>query len=125
MASLASLRQVGRSAAAQSGPKLRVIDQRSLRSRALRRLVYLAICALLVAALFSVALLQAQLVQGQQYLDNHRLELRQAQAERARLVRDVDIASSPESIVTRAGALGMLRAADPVYFTAVREVATP
>jgi cell division protein FtsL len=119
MVSLASLREVGRTAAAQSGPKLRVIDQRSLRQRAIRRGVYVTVCVLLATALFAVAFLQAELVQGQQVLDQNRLALRQAEAERARLTHEVDIASSPESIVARATAMGMVRAADPIYFTAI------
>lgn len=119
MVSLAALRSASRATVA-TRPKLRLIDQRTIRSAARRRLLYLGLCFVLVAGLFAVALVQAQLVQGQQQLDELRTGRDIAVAERARLQRQVDIASSPDAIVSQALDLGMVRAADPVYFTAIR-----
>ena len=122
MVSLAALRQSGRESAVHARPNLKVIDQKSLRSRAVRRGIYFMACIAVVAGLFGVALVQAQLVQEQQKLDELRSRLDDAQAERALLTQRVDIASSPEAIVTRATDLGMVRAADPIYFPAIRGV---
>lgn len=70
-----------------------------------------------VGALFAVASVQASLVGGQQDLDQLRSRIGELGAERARLERAVDQASSPAVITGRAGELGMVRAANPVYLT--------
>lgn len=121
MVSLASIREAARPAGA-TRPNLRVIDRKSVRAGAIRRAVYICATSVVVVGLFAVAFVQAQLVEGQRELDSMRQELDIAQEERAELVRDVDIASSPGAIVARAEALGMVRAADPIYFNAVREM---
>lgn len=122
MVSLAALRQSGRESASHARPNLKVIDQKSLRSRAIRRGIYFVVCVAVVAGLFGVALVQAQLVQEQQELDELRVRLDEAETRRALLTQQVDIASSPEAIVTRAAELGMVRAVDPIYFPAVRDL---
>ncbi len=101
-------------------PRLRLIDRSVLRRLAVRRIAYFSTCIVLVIGVFAVALAQAELVERQHRLDQTRRSLDEAEAELARLQRDVDRASSPEVIVSRAAALGMVRAAEPVYFTAVR-----
>lgn len=121
MVSLAAIREAARPAGA-TRPNLRVIDRKSVRAGAIRRAIYICATSLVVAGLFAVAFVQAQLVEGQRELDRLRQDLDIAQDQRAELVRDVDIASSPSEIVARAEALGMVRAADPVYFSAVREL---
>ena len=121
MVSLAAIREAARPAGA-TRPNLRVIDRKSVRAGAIRRAIYIGVTSLVVVGLFAVAYVQAQLVEGQRELDRLRQELLIAQEARAELVRDVDIASSPGEIVARAEDLGMVRAADPVYFTAVREL---
>ncbi len=70
---------------------------------------------LLLGALFTVAYVQAGLVAGQQDLDTTRDRIDELEAERARLERAVDEASSPAAITGRAAELGMIRAEDPVY----------
>ncbi len=121
MVSLAAIREAARPAGA-TRPKLRVIDRKSVRASAIRRAIYICATSLVVIGLFAVAFVQAQLVEGQRELDRLRQDLDVAREQRAELVRDVDIASSPGAIVARAEDLGMVRAADPIYFTAVREL---
>lgn len=104
----------------RSRPQLRVIDHRSLRSQANRRSMYLAAGLLFVLGLFAVALAQAELVKGQAELDQLRTHLEDVEARREMLRREVDQASAPDDVVSRARALGMVRASDPVYFTALR-----
>ncbi|MDA3039731.1 MAG: hypothetical protein O3C27_09420 [Actinomycetota bacterium] len=101
-------------------PRLHLIDRAALRRLAARRVAYFTTCFLLVAGVFAVALAQAELVQRQHRLDQTRRSIVEADAELARLEREVDRASSPAVIISRANALGMVRAAEPVYFTAVR-----
>ena len=103
-------------------PRLRLIDHRVLRRLAVRRLIFTMMCALFALGIFAVALAQAELVEGQRRMDETRRSLTEVQAEKARLEREVDRASSPAEIVDRARAMGMVRAADPVYFMAVRPV---
>ncbi len=119
----AARRKPSSTAAVTERPRLRLIDRRVLRRLAVRRLAYTTACLVLVVGIFAVALAQAELVKGQQQLDETRRELDDAQALRARLEREVDRASSPDEIVSRARVLGMVRAADPIYFTAVRPLA--
>lgn len=119
MVSLAAIRQASR-VEGTPRPNLKVIDKKSVRAGALRRFVYFSASLLVVVALFGVAFVQAKAVEGQRELDQLRQELDAARSVRAELVRDVDIASSPGAIVARAEGLGMVRAADPVYFTAIR-----
>lgn len=102
--------------------KLRVVDKAALRRRARQRTLLTLAAALVTASLFGVALLYGQLVEGQQELDTMRAEIAQAEAERARLEREVAVASTPDAIVERAIELGMVRAVDPQYLVAVRTV---
>lgn len=100
--------------------RLRVVDPVAMRSRARRRLATFAVFGVVIVAMFAVAFVHAQLVRRQGELDDMREQVAQAEAEQARLTRDVVIASAPDSIVNRAMALGMVRAAEPVYLVAVR-----
>ena len=105
-------------------PKLRVVDKAVLRRRARQRTLMTLSAGLVTVALFAVALLYGQLVEGQKDLDTMRSEIAQAEAERARLEREVAVASTPDAIVERAFELGMVRAVDPQYLIAVRAVGT-
>ncbi len=105
-----------------SKPKLRVVDKAAMRRRARQRTLLTMAAGLVTTALFGVALLYGQLVEGQQETDTMRAEIAQAEAERARLERDVAIASTPAEIVRRATALGMVRAQNPQYLIAVRAI---
>ena len=75
---------------------------------------------LLVVALFSVATTQAYLVKSQQDIDEVRQEIREARVERARLQRQVDTASAPQSIIDRADDLGMVPSGEPTHLQATR-----
>ncbi len=103
-------------------PKLRVIDKADLRRRTRRRTLLTLAAAFVATALFSVALLYGQIVEGQKDIDTMRAEIAQAEADRAKLERQVAIASTPDAIVQRAFDLGMVRAIDPHYLIAVREI---
>ena len=103
-------------------PKLRVVDKAVLRRRARQRTLLSLAAGLVTIALFGVALLYGQLVEGQKELDTMRAEIAQAEADRARLEREVAVASTPDAIVERAFELGMVRAVDPQYLIAVRPV---
>lgn len=103
-------------------PKLRVVDKAALRRRRRQRTLLTFAAVIVTSALFGVALLYGQLVEGQQDIDELRTEIAQAEAERARLEREVAVASTPEAIVQRAFQLGMVRALDPQYLVAVRPV---
>lgn len=101
-------------------PSLRVIDQASLRSRARRRTMALTTFIILLAGSFAVALVQAQLVANQHDLDLLRGRLLEAEADRARLARQVEEASAPGAIIEHAELeLKMVRAVDPVYLAPV------
>lgn len=114
-------RPAGRGRAA-SAPSLFLIDFVALRSRARRRRLLFISLTLLVGVFFGVALVQAQLVQTQSELDALEAEIGQLENDIALLERDVVVASSPEEIVRRARALGMVRAVRPVYLVAARPV---
>lgn len=100
--------------------KLRIVDKKALRRRRRQRTLLTFAAAVVTVALFGVALMYGQLVEGQQNIDELRSEIAQADADRARLQREVAVASTPESIVERAFQLGMVRALDPQYLVAVR-----
>lgn len=102
--------------------KLRVVDKAALRRRARQRTLLTLAAVLVTLSLFGVALLYGQLVEGQRELDTLRAEIAQAEAERARLEREVAVASTPDAIVQRAFELGMVRAVDPQYLSAVRSL---
>lgn len=102
--------------------KLRVVDKAALRRRARQRTLVSLAAGLVTLSLFGVALLYGQLIEGQKELDTMRAEIAQAQAERARLEREVAVASTPDAIVQRAFELGMVRSVDPQYLTAVRSI---
>ncbi len=102
--------------------KLRVVDKKVIRRRRRQRTLISLSGAVVTVALFGVALMYGQLVEGQQDVDELRAEIAQADADRARLEREVAIASTPEAIVQRALELGMVRALDPKYLVAVRPV---
>ncbi len=104
-------------------PKLRVLDRASMRRSARRRLFVSTSIVLIAATLFGVALLYARLVEGQQYVDQVRVDIAQAEADRARLERNIAIASTPDAIVQRAVEFGMVRAVNPEYLVAVRSTA--
>ena len=106
----------------QKPPKLRVVDKADLRRRRRRRTLLTLAAAFVTTALFAVALLYGQIVEGQQDLDTMRSDIAQAEADRAKLERQVAIASTPDAIVQRAFELGMVRAIDPQYLIAVRQV---
>ncbi len=101
-------------------PNLRVVDKAALRRRTRQRTLLTLAATVVTTALFGVAFLYGQLVEGQQEVDMMRAEIAQAEAERARLERDVAVASTPDAIVQRAHALGMVRSVDPQYLIAVR-----
>ncbi len=109
-----------RTKTASKKPKLRVVDKAAMRRRTRQRTLLTFAATVVTTALFGVAFLYGQLVEGQQEVDTMRAEIAQAEAERARLERDVAVASTPDAIVQRAIALGMVRAVDPQYLIAVR-----
>lgn len=98
---------------------LRLVDPRVAQMRARRRRTVAVSMMVLVAGMFVVAYAQARLVEGQHELDQLRTEVAEARKVRAQLERDVVEASSPTAITDRARALGMVRAADPLYIVAV------
>ena len=103
-------------------PKLQVLDQVAVRRRARRRNALLLLFVVVLNGLFLVAFVHARLVESQQDLDLMRARITELQAERAQIERAVDEASSPSIIVSRAAALGMVRAESPVYLAAVRDI---
>ncbi len=107
----------GRQAAAR--PQLRVLDQAAVRRRARRRNALILLFLTLLSALFVVAFVHAHLVATQQDLDQTRADIADLRNERSRLERAVDQASSPALIVERAGELGLVRAAQPVFLVSV------
>ena len=108
--------------AKKAKPKLRVVDKKAIRRRRRQRTLLSFAAALVTVALFGVALMYGQLVEGQQQIDELRADIAQGNADRARLEREVAIASTPEVIVERAFELGMVRALNPQYLVAVRPV---
>ncbi len=122
-------RAVDRSPARRDGatqrtarPKLRVVDHRRIKQAARRRRVGLWIASALAIGMFVSALAQAELVRGQQDLNQMRVQVAENRTERARLEREIVMASAPHVVVDRARALGMVRATEPQYFPAVRAV---
>ncbi|MEM7322026.1 MAG: hypothetical protein AAF531_02975 [Actinomycetota bacterium] len=109
--------------AGRSRPKLKVLNQQAIRRRARRRNALLTLFVFVLLGFFAVAFIQAQLVADQQDLDVLRARIAEAEAEHARIARDVEIASSPAVIFDRAtNNLGMVRAHQPVYLEAVAPV---
>jgi len=100
-------------------PNLRVLDQATIRRRARRRNAVLTLFIVLLSALFLVAFVHARLVESQQDLDLMRTRIGELGADKAQIERAVDEASSPSIIVERAAELGMVRAENPVFLTAV------
>lgn len=100
-------------------PTLRVVDKQALRRRARRRVLVTLAAGLIASGLFAVALVYAQLAQGQQDIDTMRTQITDSEAEIARLEHLVVSASSPSAVVARATELGMVRAENPIYLTAV------
>ncbi len=103
-----------------SSAGLFVVDFAALRSRTRRRRMVIVSLILLVGAFFGVALVQAQLVQTQSDLDRLQQEISVLENDIALLDRSVVVASSPEEVVRRAKALGMVRSVRPVYLVATR-----
>lgn len=103
-------------------PRLQVLDQAAIRRRARRRNLALALFIVLLAGLFGVAMVHAGLVESQQELDTLRTRIAELEAERAQIEREVDAAASPARIVARAEAMGMVRAAEPVYLKPTRDI---
>lgn len=100
-------------------PTLRVVDKQALRRRARRRVLVTLAAGLIATGLFAVALVYAQLAQGQQDIDTMRTQISESESEIARLEHLVVSASSPSAVVARATELGMVRAENPIYLTAV------
>jgi len=109
-------------AAKATKPRLRVVDNKAIRRRRRQRTLLSFAAAVVTVALFGVALMYGQLVEGQQNIDQLRAEIAKGHADRARLEREVAVASTPEAIVQRAFELGMVRALNPQYLVAVRPV---
>lgn len=103
-------------------PKLKVLDQRAIRQRARRRHGLFVLFIVVLLGFFAVAFVHAELVAGQQDLDAIRSRIAEAEAENAKLARAAEIASSPQAIVARATELGMVRAYEPVYLSAVAPI---
>ena len=101
-------------------PSLKVVDARAVNRRRRQRRVLVALGGIFMIGCFVVAAAQAVLVQGQRELDDVRLQIAEAEGEQDRLVQQLVDARSPETIIARAEALGMVRADDPVYLVAVR-----
>lgn len=99
-------------------PQLRVLNQQAIRQRARHRNALLALFLIVILGFFAVAFVHAQLVSGQRELDELLANIEQAEADRARLSRAVEEASSPAQVVKRAELLGMVRAAEPIYLSA-------
>lgn len=107
---------------AATRPKLRVLNQQAIRQRARRRNALLALFIVVLCGFFAVALIQAQLVADQQDLDVLRARIAEAEADNAKMARDIELASSPAAIVGRATEFGMVRAYQPVYLQAVAPI---
>lgn len=105
-----------------SRPELRVYDRSAARRRARRRNALVMLFVVVLNALFLVTFVHARLVEGQQELDEIRGRIAELETEKARIARAVDEASSPAVVVERATELGMIRAGEPVYLLAVRDV---
>lgn len=101
-------------------PSLRVVDAVAENRRRRQRRVLLGLLVVFTAGCFVVAAAQAMLVQGQRELDDLRLQIAEAEGEQDRLIQQLVDARSPETIIARAEAMGMVRADDPVYLVAVR-----
>ena len=101
-------------------PRLRVLDQASIRRRARRRNGLLLLFIVVLNALFLVAFVHARLVESQQDLDLIRVRIAELETEKVQIARAVDEASAPALIVERATELGMVRAESRVYLLAVR-----
>ena len=103
-------------------PELRVLDQASIRRRARRRNALLLLFVVVLNGLFLVAFVHARLVESQQDLDEMRGRIAELETQLAQIARAVDEASSPAVIVERATELGMVRAENTVFLTAVRNI---
>ena len=73
----------------------------------------------LIIGFFAAALAQAQLVANQHDLDQLRIQIAEAEADRARLERSVEESSAPGAVIDRAVEIGMVRANEPIYLAAV------
>lgn len=114
----------------RSTPSLRLLDPQAERRRARRRSALVLLFFSVLVGFFCVAFVHAELVAGQYELDAVRTQISEADARRAELARAVEEASAPNEIVTRATALGMVPATEPVYLQAAAplrsvEVAAP
>lgn len=104
---------------ASSRSALKLVDRSRFRIRSFTKVAVIAIGTLIVGGLFAIAFFQATLAANQKNLDTMRAEIAAARKEKATLAQAVDEASSPIAIVTRAEELGMVRAIQPVYLSAV------
>lgn len=105
---------------APSRPELTVLDQGAVRWRSRRRKALLFAFVLVLAGFFGVAFVHANLVTSQQQLDQMRAQVADLQAQKAGIQRQIEDAESPERIVERATAMGMVRAKEPVFLPAAR-----
>ncbi len=103
-------------------PELRMLDQEGARRRTRRRNAAVVLFLVMLCGLFGVAAVHARLVENQRELDVLRTQIAELEVERARLGRAVDESSAPGRIVERAEALGMVRAAEPVYLLPTRNL---
>ncbi len=99
-------------------PQLKVLDQEAIRRRGRRRNLAMTLFMVVIIGFFAAALAQAQLVANQHELDLLRTQIAEAEADRARLERQVEESSAPSAIIDRAYEIGMVRANDPIYLAA-------
>jgi cell division protein FtsL len=99
-------------------PHLKVLDQQAIRRRARRRNLAMTLFVVVIVGFFAAALAQAQLVANQHELDQLRIQIAEAEANRARLERQVEESSAPSAIIQRASEIGMVRANEPIYLAA-------
>ncbi|MGH1494110.1 MAG: hypothetical protein ACRBK7_32745 [Acidimicrobiales bacterium] len=118
----AQKRRTSTSTGTSTRPKLKVLNQEAIRQRARRRNALFVLFNIVLVGFFAVAFVHANLVAGQQDLDGVRTRIAEAEAHRAKVARAVEEASAPAIIVSRAEALGMVRAHQPVYLQAVSPV---
>ncbi len=110
-----------RRTAEKARPDLRVVDADAVTRRRRQRRFLVLVGVVFLAGCLVVAAAQASLVTSQRELDDVRRQIIEAEGQRDRLRQELVDARSPETIIARAVAMGMVRADDPVYLVAVRE----
>jgi len=107
---------------APSRPELTVLDQAAVRWRSRRRKALMFAFVLVLAGFFGVAFVHASLVTSQQQLDQMRTQVADLEAQKAQVQRQIEDAEAPERIVERATSMGMVRAKEPVFLPAARDL---